>query len=149
MSKMVRIGAVAALMAGMPGSAFVAGSALAAMGGAAMMDRLHPKEKGKLTLDEIRDAAAHNYDVIFKANGGKVTMLQLGGRVTAGDLKEAKIGDGEADEPISKADYLVLASRFFAEANVSRKADVSPADGTLSANELTTPAGKKLLRLLE
>ncbi len=114
-----------------------------------MMERLHPKEKGKLTMDEARAAAAHNYDVIYKANNGKVSILQLGGRVTADDLKAANIGDGEADETVSKADYLALASRFFAEANVSRKPDVSPADGTLSVDELSTPAGEKLLRLLE
>lgn len=146
MNGLGRIGCMA-LMLAFGGAAI--SPAFGAMGGAAMMDRLHPKQKGQLTLDEVRDAAAHNYDVIFKANGGKVTMLQLGGRVTPADLKAANIGDGEGDEGISKADYLALASRFFAEANVSRKADVSPADGTLSVNELSTPAGEKLLRLLE
>ncbi len=148
MGKFVRIAAVP-LMLSLPVGASGAGPALAAMGGAAMMERLHPKEKGKLTMDEARAAAAHNYDVIFKANGGKVTLLQLGGRASADDLKAANIGDGEVDETVSKADYLALASRFFAEANVSRKADVSPADGTLNVDELSTPAGEKLLRLLE
>ncbi len=148
MGRFARIAAVPLLLA-WPVCALPIGSAMAAMGGAAMMARLHPKEKGKLTLDEVRDAAAHNYDVIAKANGGKMTILQLGGRVTADDLKAANIGDGEGDEGISKADYLALASRFFAQANVSRKADVSPADGTLSQNELSTPAGEKLIRLLE
>lgn len=148
MGRFARIAAVPLLLA-WPVGALPIGSAMAAMGGAAMMDRLHPKEKGKLTLDEVRDAAAHKYDVIAKANGGKLTILQLGGRVTADDLKAANIGDGEGDEGISKADYLALASRFFAQANVSRQADVSPADGTLSQNELSTPAGEKLIRLLE
>lgn len=148
MGRFARIAAVPLMLAS-SAPAFVTGPAQAAMGGAAMMERLHPKEKGKLTLDEVRDAAAHNYDVIAKANGGKMTILQLGGRVTAADLKAANIGDGESDEGISKADYLALASRFFAQANVSRKDDVSPADGTLSLNELSTPAGEKLIRLLE
>lgn len=147
MGRFMRIAAVLSLV--LPVGAVAAEPALAAMGGAAMMERLHPKKKGQLTLDEVRDAAAHNYDVIYKANNGKVTLLQLGGRVSAGDLKAAKIGDGEADETISKADYLALASRFFGEANVSRKEGVSPAEGTLSENELSTPAGDKLLRLLE
>ena len=146
MGRMGRIGCLAiALAGGLAATTPVFG----AMGGAAMMERLHPKEKGKLTMDEARAAAAHNYDVIFKANGNKVTLLQLGGRVSQDDLKAANIGDGEVDEAVSKADYLALASRFFAEANVSRKADVSPADGTLSVDELSTPAGDKLLRLLE
>lgn len=146
MGRLGRIGCVAIALAG--GIAATT-SAFGAMGGAAMMERLHPQEKGKLTMDEARAAAAHNYDVIYKANGGKVTLLQLGGRVTTDDLKAANIGDGEPDDGVSKADYLALASRFFAEANVSRKADVSPADGTLSVTELGTPAGEKLLRLLE
>ena len=146
MSRLGRIGCLAIALAG---GIAAATPVSAAMGGAAMMDRLHPKEKGKLTMDEARAAAAHNYDVIFKANGGKVTLLQLGGRITPNDLKAANIGDGEADEAVSKADYLAIASRFFAEANVSRSADVSPADGTLSVAELSTPAGEKLLRLLE
>ena len=146
MGGMGRIGCLAIALAG--GTAATT-SAFAGMGGAAMMERLHPKEKGELTMDEARDAAAHNYDVISKANGGKVTLLQLGGRIAPDDLKAANIGDGEGDESVSKADYLALASRFFAEANVSRMADVSPADGTLSVTELSTPAGEKLIRLLE
>ena len=146
---MGRIGRIGCLAIAMAGAVAATTSAFGGMGGAAMMQRLHPKEKGKLTLDEVRDAAAHNYDVIAKANGGKITMLQLGGRVSAGDLKAANIGDSEGDEGVSKADYLALASRFFAEANVSRQADVSPADGTLSESELSTPAGEKLVRLLE
>ena len=141
--------AAVAAMVLVAGIALPAMQASAAMGSAAMMERLHPKNKGKLTMDEARDAAAHNYDVIYKANQGKVTLLQLGGRVSPADLKAANIGDGETDEPISKADYLALASRFFADANVSRKPDVSPADGVLGVNELSTPAGEKLLRLLE
>ncbi len=147
MGRLGQIGFLAlALTAGSP---LVGSTAYAAMGADAMMNRLHPKERGKLTLDEVRDAAAHNYDVIAKANGGKVTMLQLGGRISASDLKAANIGDGETDGTISKADYLVIASRFFAAANVSRKQDVSPADGSLSTSELSTPAGEKLIRLLE
>ena len=146
---MGRMGQIGCVVIALAGGVMATTSVFGAMGGAAMMERLHPKEKGKLTMDEARAAAAHNYDVIFKANGGKVSILQLGGRVTADDLKAANIGDGEADETVSKADYLALASRFFAEANVSRKPDVSPADGTLSVDELSTPAGEKLLRLLE
>ena len=146
---MGRVGRIGCLATALAGSIAATTPAFTAMGGAAMMERLHPKEKGKLTMDEVRDAASHNYDVIYKANKGKVTLLQLGGRVSPADLKAANINDGEVDEGISKADYLALASRFFAEANVSRNADVSPADGTLSVTELSTPAGEKLLRLLE
>lgn len=146
---MGRLGQIGFLALALTASSPLVGTAYAAMGADAMMNRLHPKEEGKLTLDEVRDAAAHNYDVIAKANGGKVTLLQLGGRITAADLKAANIGDGEADGSISKPDYLVIASRFFAEANVSRKQNVSPADGTLSTGELNTPVGEKLIRLLE
>lgn len=131
------------------GAALPAAGAFAAMGTAAIMDRFHPKEKGKLTMDEVRDAAASTYDTISEANGGKVSMLQLGGRVSEADLKEAKIGNGEVDDTVSKADYLTLASHFFAKANVSRQKNVAPADGTLSEDELSTPAGKKLVRLIE
>ena len=146
---MGRMGQIGCVVIALAGGVMATTSVFGAMGGAAMLERLHPKEKGKLTMDEARAAAADNYDVIYKANNGKVSILQLGGRVTADDLKTANIGDGEADETVSKADYLALASRFFAEANVSRKPDVSPADGTLSVDELSTPAGEKLLRLLE
>ena len=148
MGRMGRAG-LAALTLAVPVGTLWTGAAYAAMGGEAMMNRLHPKEKGKLTMDEVRGAAAATYDKIAKANGGKVTLLQLGGRVSPDDLKQARIGDGERDKPISKADYLALASRFFAEADVSRKPDVSPAEGTLGVGELSTPAGEKLLRLIE
>ncbi len=138
-----------ALLLSLPVGIGSAGSATAAMGAAAIMERIHPKDKGKITLDEARDAAARTYDTIAKAHGGKVTMLQLGGRISTDDLKAAGIGDGERDEAISRADYLALASRFFAEANVSRAKDVSPADGTLSVDELSTKAGTKLVELIQ
>ena len=109
---MGRMGQIGCVVIALAGGVMATTSVFGAMGGAAMMERLHPKEKGKLTMDEARAAAAHNYDVIYKANNGKVSILQLGGRVTADDLKAANIGDGEADE-------------------------------------LSTPAGDKLLRLLE
>lgn len=125
------------------------GIAEAAMGAAAIMERIHPKDKGKITMDEARDAAAQTYDKIAKAHDGTVTMLQLGGRISPDDLKAAGIGDGERDESISRADYLALASRFFAEANVSRDKGVSPADGTLSVDELSTKAGSKLIELIQ
>lgn len=147
---MGRLGRIGWLAAGLAACVVLpATKASAAMGVDAVLQGIHPKNENKITMDEMRDAAGRTYDRIAKANGDKVTLLQLGGRVTPDDLKAAKIGDGERDEPISKADYMALASRFFSEADVSRKPDVSPADGTLDAQELTTPAGAKLMRLIE
>lgn len=140
---------VLALLLSLPIDIGGAGSASAAMGAATIMERIHPKDKGKITMDEAREAAGRTYDKVADAHDGKVTMLQLGGRVSADDLKAAGIGDGERDEPVSRADYLALASRFFAEANVSRGQDVSPAEGTLSVDELSTKAGTKLVELIQ
>ena len=131
------------------GFALPARTAFAAMGVDAVIGGIHPKNKDKITLDEMRDAAGRTYDKIAKAYGGKVTLLQLGGRVTSADLEDAKIGVGERDGSVSRADYQALASRFFSQADVLRKPDVSPADGTLDRAELTTPTGEKLMRLIE
>ena len=147
MGRMGRIGWVAVALAA--GVALPTTAAFAVMGKDAILDRLQPKNKNMITMDEMRDAAGRTYDKIAKAHSGKVTLLQLGGRVTPADVKAAKMGEGAFDEPISRADYLALTSRFFSEANTSRKPDVSPADGTLSSGELTTPAGVKLMGLIE
>ena len=50
---------------------------------------------------------------------------------------------------VSKEDYLALVGKFFDEADAHRKPGDPPGSGKLDIAELATPAGAKLIGLLE
>ena len=57
--------------------------ARAVMGPATIMARVDTNGDGTLSLAEVRSAASKRYDLIKSKNNGRVTKLQLGGRITA------------------------------------------------------------------
>lgn len=126
----------------MPGVTF------ALMGSETIVARVDKDGDKKLSLAEVRAAAAGQYDLIKSKNGGRVTMLQLGGRLLPVDLKAVSATPG-VTTPVSKDQYLALADRFFDEADVRRKAGDQPGSGKLDMDELGSPAGKKLIGLLQ
>ena len=123
-------------------------AAHAAMGGQTIMERVDADGNHKLSLDEAHAAAGRRYDLIKSKNGGRVTMLQLGGRIVPADLKLVGIAPS-LTTPVSRQDYLALVDRFFGDARTDRKTGDSPGLGRLSIDDLSTPAGKKLVGLLE
>ena len=124
------------------------GAAHAAMGGQTIMDRVDADSDHKLSLAEARAAAGRRYDLIKSKNGGRVTMLQLGGRLVPADLKFAGLA-ASLTTPVSRENYLSLVDHFFDEARTDRKAGDPPGSGSLVVDSLSSPAGKKLVGLLE
>ena len=120
----------------------------ALMGSETIISRVDKDGDKKLSLDEVRAAAARQYDLIKSKNGDHVTMLQLGGRLVPADLKVVSGAPGVAT-PVSKQQYLALVDKFFDEADVRRKAGDPPGLGNLDMDELGSPAGKKLIGLLQ
>ena len=63
------------------------GVSCALMGSETIIARVDKDGDKKLSLEEVRAAAARQYDLIKSKNGDRVTMLQLGGRLVPADLK--------------------------------------------------------------
>ncbi len=124
------------------------GVSCALMGSETIIARVDKDGDKKLSLEEVRAAAARQYDLIKSKNGDRVTMLQLGGRLVPADLKVVAGTPGVAT-PVSKDQYLALVDKFFDEADVRRKAGDRPGSGKLDMDELGSPAGKKLVGLLQ
>ena len=128
--------------------ALAAGPAWAVMGGATIISRVDTNGDHKLSLAEVRAAAARRYDLIKSKNGDHVTMLQLGGRLVPADLK-AVGGIPGVSTQVSKEQYLALVDKFFGEADARRKPGDPHGAGKLDVDELSSPAGKKLVGLLQ
>ena len=126
----------------------LAGAASATMGGPTIIARVDKDGDHKLSLAEVRAAAAGRYDLIKSKNGGRVTMLQLGGRMVPADLK-AVGKKAEVTTAVSKEEYLALVSKYFDEADMRRKSGDAPGTGALDVDELNSEAGKKLVELLQ
>ena len=124
------------------------GAAHAVMGGPTIISRVDKDGDHKLSLSEVREAADRRYDLIKSKNGGHVTLLQLGGRLVAADLK-AFNGKPSIEASVTKEEYLALVSKFFDEADARRKPGDPPGTGKLDVNELSSDAGKKLVGLLQ
>lgn len=124
------------------------GTAYATMGGPTIIARVDKDGDHKLSLSEVRAAAAGRYDLIKSKNGGHVTMLQLGGRMVPADLKAV---DKKADvtTSVSKDEYLELVGKYFDAADGRRKPGDAPGTGQLGIDELSSEAGKKLVDLLQ
>ena len=124
------------------------GAASATMGGPTIIARVDKDGDHKLSLGEVRAAAAGRYDLIESKNGGRVTMLQLGGRMVPADLK-AVGKKAEVTMGVSKDEYLALVGKYFEEADALRKPGDAPGLGELDVDELGSDAGKKLVELLQ
>ena len=118
------------------------------MGTPTILSRVDTDGDKTLSLSEVRSAAAKRYDLMKSKNNGRVTQLQLGGRASTKDTQAIGLGSGLETE-VSKEKYLALADKFFDEADARRKPGDAPGSGTLDAEELESPAGKKLVGLLQ
>lgn len=127
---------------------FVPGLSHALMGSETIIARVDKDGDKKLSLAEVRAAAARQYDLIRSKNGDRVTMLQLGGRLVPADLKAVSGTPGVAT-PVSRDQYMALVDKFFDEADVRRKAGDPPGLDKLGMDELGSAAGKKLIGLLQ
>ena len=93
---------------------------------------------GTVTLDEVTAYASARFDALEKDKDGTLDEKELKGRLGASGFKSANT---DADKTLDKTEFLGYVEKLFKQANDN--------DATLDAKELGTPAGKKLIMLLQ
>ena len=102
------------------------------------MAPLDTNNDGLLDLEEAKKAASALFDKLDPDHDGTLDRRELAGRVSARELKAA---DPDNDGTLTKEEYLALVERRFKAANPDN-------DGTIDVKELSSNAGRALLRLL-
>jgi hypothetical protein len=126
----IAIAASSLIATTMPGFARTGKSSLPA--------RLDTDHDGTVDLTEAKRAAAEVFDKLDTDRDGTLTLAELHGRLSRKDFAAA---DPDADQTLSKDEYLAIVEQRFKSADPD-------GDGTVSAAEFATPAGRALLRLL-
>jgi Ca2+-binding EF-hand superfamily protein len=93
---------------------------------------------GTVDLAEAKKAASAVFDRLDRDHDGTLDKGELAGRLSA---KELAAADPEHDGTLTRDEYLAVVEQRFNAANPDK-------DGTLDAKELSSAAGKALLRLL-
>ncbi|HWZ41521.1 MAG TPA: calcium-binding protein [Bradyrhizobium sp.] len=93
---------------------------------------------GTLDLAEVKKAASALFAKLDSDHDGTLDKRELAGRLSARELAAA---DPDHDGTLTQDEYLAVVEQRFNAANPD-------GDGTLDAKELSTPAGRALLRLL-
>jgi Ca2+-binding EF-hand superfamily protein len=121
------------------GSVVGGGPAVAAPKRSRAMAQLDVDNDGTVDLDEAKKAASALFDKLDRDRDGTLDKAELRGRLSAVEFATA---DPDKDGTLSKVEYLkVVENRF--------KAADPDTDGTLDEKELRSPAGRKLLLLLQ
>lgn len=93
---------------------------------------------GTLDLAEVKKAASDLFARLDRDHDGTLDKRELAGRLSA---KEFAAADPDHDGTLTKDEYLGVVEQRFKYADPD-------GDGTLDAKELSTSAGRGLLRLL-
>jgi hypothetical protein len=94
-----------------------------------------------ISLPQIDAFATKKFDELKKPGEKALSMADLRGRISQEDFDAANTTRGNAVPTLSRVEFLAWVDKLFREANtVGQK--------TLSEEELKTPAGEKLIRLL-
>jgi hypothetical protein len=103
-----------------------------------MVDTDHDKT---ISIPEIDAFATRKFNELKKPGEEALSMADLGGRISQADFDAANTTRGNAVATLSKVEFLAWIDKLFREAN-------TVGEKTLSEEELKTPAGEKLIRLL-
>ena len=123
-------------------AATLVGSGLPAFGKSSRsgpVQMLDTDNDGTVVLAEAKKAASTLFDKLDRDHDGTLDKRELSGRLTA---KEFAAADPDHDGTLTKDEYLAVVEQRFNAANPDR-------DGTLDAKELSTRAGRQLVRLLK
>ncbi len=136
--------AAAGLLAATLGAAPVLAQATTAPGGApqdtaAFVQKWDRSGKGVLDLKGVLNAAIVKFEMLDKDHKGHLTQQELSGLLPAQDFAAA---NPDNDTTIGAEEWFDLVRRHFYAANPDN-------DGSLSADELKTPQGQALLKLLQ
>jgi Ca2+-binding EF-hand superfamily protein len=93
---------------------------------------------GTVTLDEVKTYAAARFKALETDKDGTLDAKELKGRLSATGFKKA---NADADKTIDENEFVAYVEKLFKEAN--------DGDDTLDAKELRSPAGRKLVKLLQ
>jgi Ca2+-binding EF-hand superfamily protein len=116
----------------------VAGMILPAWATSGPIRLLDTDNDGTIDLAEAKKAASALFDKLERDHDGTLDKRELAGRLSA---KEFAAADPDHDGTLTKDEYLAVVEQRFNAANPDK-------DGTLDAKELSSAAGKALLRLL-
>jgi Ca2+-binding EF-hand superfamily protein len=112
--------------------------ALARTKKSSLVERLDTDHDGTVDLAEAKKAAVELFDRLDIDKDGTLSVVELRGRLSRADFAAA---DRDADKTLSKDEYLAIVEQRFKSADAD-------GDGSVSAAEFTTPAGRALARLL-
>lgn len=124
-------------------------AAQAAESPAAFLAKVNTNGDKTLSLAEVSKYALTRYDALDADHDNKLTMKELGGRLTEVDFEEANTKHSSETPSLSSSEFTVYVAKLFGEANQHLLSGNTNVSGTLSARELATPAGEKLIKLLE
>jgi hypothetical protein len=106
---------------------------------AAFLKKWDRSGKGMLDLKGVMNAAIVKFEMLDKDHQGHLTQPQLAQELTPQEFKEA---NPDGDTTIGAQEWFALVSERFEAANPDR-------DGSLTLDELQTPQGKALLKLID
>jgi hypothetical protein len=103
------------------------------------VERFDTDHDNTVDLAEAKKAATETFNKLDADKDGTLDLKELGGRLSRKDFAAA---DGDKDKTLDKDEYLALVERRFKSADAD-------GDGSVSAAEFQTPAGRALARLLD
>ncbi|HEY0206107.1 MAG TPA: hypothetical protein VGC15_18370 [Acetobacteraceae bacterium] len=106
---------------------------------AAFIQRFDRSGKGLLDMKAVLNAAIVKFGTLDTEKRGRMTAQQLAGLLTPEEFKTA---NPDGDTTIGAEEWFDLVRRYFYAANPDN-------DGSLSIDELKTPAGQALLKLIQ
>jgi hypothetical protein len=95
--------------------------------------------KGVLGLKEVDNAAIVKFEMLDKSHQGRLTESDLSALLSPEEFKQA---NPDNDTTIGADEWFDLVKRRFNAANPDH-------DGSIDVNELRTPAGQALLKLVD
>ncbi len=114
------------------------GAVRADMTPTAFLKAVDKDSDGTVTLDEVKAYAAVRFKALETDKDGTLDEKELKGRLSETGFKSANL---DGDKTIDEKEFVAYVETLFKEANDK--------DTTLDAKELGTPAGKKLVMLLQ
>ena len=129
-------------------------SAQATMGAKTIFDRLDTDHDGTVSRSEVIAAAERKYDLIASRNGGHVTLLALGGRLSNGaiqDVTKADESQSKKADPnsVTREQYVTQTEKAFDKAKYGKPSKDKSKDDSLTMGEMSAPAAEDLIGLLE
>jgi hypothetical protein len=106
---------------------------------AAFMKKWDRSGKGMLDLKGVMNAAIVKFEMLDKDHKGRLTQPQLAQELTPQEFEDA---NADGDTTIGAQEWFALVNERFEAANPDR-------DGSLTLDELETPQGKALLKLVD